>query len=97
MQELQTRLRLLQAKHADKIGSGVCNVPDSVRADVIKLYNEAIDSRYLPQNINITFIDGETISVEGYQLYTIEKYNRIANQLTTLIDVTSNLDCVVTE
>jgi len=95
MSRLQKRLKLLQTKRADKVTGSVCDGTDSVDADVVSVFQSAIDSRYLSKNINIAFIVGETYTVEGYCLYSIEEYNRIASQLVTLIDVTNGLDCVV--
>jgi len=97
MSKLQQRLKLLQTKRADKVNGSVCNVSNSIDADIIELYNSAIDSQYLPKNINIAFIVGETYTTEGYQLYTIEQYNKIAAQLVTLVDVVENLDCVISD
>ena len=91
--ELYQRLKLLQRKPVNQDNDRVCSSrPDP---NIIELYNSAIDSQYLPKNINISFIIGEGNTIESYQLYTIEEYNRVTNQLNTLIDVTRGLDCVV--
>lgn len=86
---LQSELQRLHLESTTKvISSGNCDLPDNT-ATRVQLIQQAIDSSgRLPETNTEPYVLKTPIEAEGYCIYAIFEYNRIAEQLTGLIDQT---------